>query len=359
MAGERGRRQYLDWLRGLAVVIMIEAHLLDSWTRAADRDSPEFRGAMLVGGFGAPMFLFLAGVAVALSAGAKARSTGDPLRAARMVARRGLEIFALAFLFRFQAWVLGWGPAWTLLKVDVLNIMGPSIVAAAMLWASARTTRTRALLLGIAALTFALVTPIVAASQRLGPLPDPLEAYLRTIPRLTNFAFFPWTGFVFAGAALGVVLERTRTHDEEAHANVVAGAAGIVLALVGCAAAFVPSAYAGSAFWTTSPAFFTLRAGLLVLATSLACAWVPRTGNGGWSPMQQLGRTSLFIYWIHVELVYGLISLPLHEALPLPQAAAALVAFVGLMLACSVAKDRAVARWRERRRGVLAAAIRP
>ena len=35
----------------------------------------------------------------------------------------------------------------------------------------------------------------------------------------------------------------------------------------------------------------------------------------------QLGRTSLFIYWIHVELVYGLISLPLHRALSLPAAA--------------------------------------
>ena len=31
-----------------------------------------------------------------------------------------------------------------------------------------------------------------------------------------------------------------------------------------------------------------------------------RVGADGWSPLLQLGRTSLFIYWIHVEMVYGL-----------------------------------------------------
>jgi hypothetical protein len=54
----------------------------------------------------------------------------------------------------------------------------------------------------------------------------------------------------------------------------------------------------------------------------------------------------LFIYWIHVEMVYGLISLPLHGALPLPAAFAAYVAFCGFMLVCSLLKDTVVARYR-------------
>jgi uncharacterized membrane protein len=62
----------------------------------------------------------------------------------------------------------------------------------------------------------------------------------------------------------------------------------------------------------------------------------------------QLGRTSLFIYWIHVELVYGLISLPLHRALSLPTAFAAYLAFCGLMLACSLVKEAVVERYRSR-----------
>jgi hypothetical protein len=31
------RRQYLDWLRGIGVLIMIEGHGFDAWTRVADR----------------------------------------------------------------------------------------------------------------------------------------------------------------------------------------------------------------------------------------------------------------------------------------------------------------------------------
>jgi hypothetical protein len=71
------RYAYLDWVRGLAVLIMIEAHVVDSWTRAADRSRPMFGYAMILGGFGAPLFLFLAGVAVVLSAESKFRRTRD------------------------------------------------------------------------------------------------------------------------------------------------------------------------------------------------------------------------------------------------------------------------------------------
>ena len=86
---------------------------------------------MMLGGFGAPLFLLLAGVAVAMSAGSKARRGGDRRAAAVAVSGAGCEIFGLAFLFRFQAWILGRRRCRTLLKVDILNVMGPSIVAAA------------------------------------------------------------------------------------------------------------------------------------------------------------------------------------------------------------------------------------
>ena len=56
------RRTYLDVLRGVAVLVMIEAHVIDAWTREADRHSRAFGKSLILGGFGAPLFLFLAGV---------------------------------------------------------------------------------------------------------------------------------------------------------------------------------------------------------------------------------------------------------------------------------------------------------
>jgi uncharacterized membrane protein len=341
------RRGYLDWMRGLAVLIMIEAHVVDSWTGPPDRFTRGFAWSLILGGFGAPLFLFLAGVAVALSTGSKSRRSGDPRAASRAVARRGLEIFALAFLFRVQAWVLGWGDPRTLLKVDILNVMGPSIMAAAALWGAVRTARARYAVFATVTIAIALVTPIVRILPVLGGLPDPLEGYLRPVPFLTNFTFFPWSAFVFAGAIVGLLIDGTATRSDETRLNVSLGIAGAVLAVIAYGVSWLPTPYPRSEFWTTSPAFFGLRIGLMTAAIGLAYAWGSRPRLlSAWSPVEQLGRTSLFIYWIHVEMVYGLVSLRLHHALTLGQAWLALAAFAVFMLFCSIAKDRVVARWR-------------
>lgn len=350
----RPRRGYLDWMRGLAVLIMIEAHLIDSWTRVADRQASGFGWAMILGGFGAPLFLFLAGLSVVLSASSKSRRYGDANVAARAVVRRGFEIFLLALVFRVQAWVLGWGSPRTLLKVDILNIMGPSIMAAAALWGCAARRRDRPAagigsyaLFAAATLAMTLLTPIVRATSLFDAVPDFLEAYLRPMRGLTTFAFFPWAGFVFAGAVLGLAIDRSRTRASEARLNLMFFAGGTSVALAAYGASFLPTPYARSDFWTSSPCFFFIRTGVMTAAIALAYAWeARRKGASSRSPMQQLGRTSLFIYWIHVEMVYGLISLPLHKGLSLGGAWMALAAFSVFMLACSIAKDRFVAWWR-------------
>ena len=154
-----GRRQYLDWLRGVGVLVMIQGHVVDSWTQAADRASPAYGWIMLVGGLGgAPVFLFLAGVALALAAGARIRSGRTEAEAAALARTRGWQIFALAFLFRLQSWIISGGePERTLLKVDILNIMGPSIVLAATLWGLFRTSRARIIAFGVATVAIVLL----------------------------------------------------------------------------------------------------------------------------------------------------------------------------------------------------------
>ena len=340
------RRGYLDWLRGLAVLIMIEAHLIDSWTRSPDREWPAFQWSMTLGGFGAPLFLFLAGVSVSLSAASKFRKTADLRASSGAVVRRGLEIFGLAFVFRLQACVLSWGAWWTLLKVDILNIMGPSIMAAAALWGIVRSPRARLVMFAAATATVALLTPVIRALPILESLPNPVEAYIRPVQPLTNFVFFPWMAFVFAGAFCGVLIDAAREPVAERRLNLRFALAGAVLALAALAASFLPSPYASSYFWTTSPAFFFIRVGILVGLIGLAYAWQQRpAGATRWSALQQLGRTSLFIYWIHVEMVYGLMTRPIHKTFSLPAAWVAVFAFTLFMLVCSLVKERLARSW--------------
>jgi uncharacterized membrane protein len=193
-----------------------------------------------------------------------------------------------------------------------------------------------------------MVTPIVRVAPWFDVLPDPLEWYLRPVPGRTNFTLFPWSGFVMAGAAAGVILQRASAARER---HVIAGLAlaGLALATGGYTASYLPPLYASVSFWTSSPTFFFLRTGLLLAGVAAAWAWEHRPWTPARpSPLVLLGIESLFVYWIHVEMVYGWLTAPLHRGLPLAWSAAAFAGFTALMYAAAVLKRRLEARWRAR-----------
>jgi uncharacterized membrane protein len=334
------RRQYLDWLRGIGVLIMIEAHTLDSWTRVADRGHA-YGWAIVIGGFGAPIFLLLAGVSLALAAGARLRKGMSEQDAARKARRRAWQIFGLAFLFRLQSAIISGG--WQLrsvLKVDILNVMGVSMLAAAVIWAVRGSAMRRGILFGLAAIAVAMLTPIVRVTPLLAPLPDPIEWYFRPDPGRTTFTLFPWSGFLFAGAAIGLWLDRAQEADDERRVVIWLGVLGVMVAIAGYTTSFLPPIYEQTNFWTSSPTFFFLRLGMIIAAVPIAYAW--RALMPGRSPLVEFGIASLFVYWIHVEMVYGMPSLFLHGRLSFPQALVAFVVFSLFLFWLVRMKDRIV-----------------
>ena len=56
------RLAYLDWLRGVAAIIMLQGHVLEGWLRPEDRSSEWFWLSQFLGGLPAPIFLFLVGI---------------------------------------------------------------------------------------------------------------------------------------------------------------------------------------------------------------------------------------------------------------------------------------------------------
>lgn len=367
---------------------MIEAHTIDSWTEMAWRGTLIFWYHQLLAGWAAPIFLFCAGLSVALASGSKMRralsspaaatssptafvpapgsatvntstaasSTSDTdvranaaFAAAKSMMWRGLQIWGLALLFRVQAWLLSPGATvYGILKVDILNVMGPAITAAALVWGLAARSSSRPLpriaALSAAAAVFSLLTPLVRASTTLAMLPDPIEWYFRPWPGRTTFTFFPWAGFVFAGAAAGSILDAIRDARHEVSVNLKIGLAGLAIFAASLAGSFLPSIYAQSAFWTSSPSFFFLRVGVLLMLMTAACLWAQRRTADRFSPLIQFGRTSLFVYWIHVEMVYGILSYPLHRNLSLPAAVVAFALFTLAMFGLSMLKTRLVNR---------------
>jgi uncharacterized membrane protein len=351
----RPRLAYIDWARGLAVLLMIEAHTLDAWTRLDARQRVAFRDATVLGGFAAPLFLWLAGVGVAFAAARGAERRG-PRAAVEAACRRGLQIFLLGLLFRLQSLVLTPGGALvSLFRVDILNVMGPAMVGAGLLWGAARSTAGRVAWLSAAAAGCAMVTPIVRASQAVDVLPIWLQWYVRPFGDMTIFTLFPWAAFLFGGAAVGVLIAASGGDRAGRRAHGALAATGAALVVVGFWTASRPAIYQASSFWTSSPTWFAIRLGILMLAFEalygLEAAIAGRRGPVllSWqTPLARLGRASLFIYWIHVELVYGYASWLWRHRLPVWGTACAFVAFSVLMYAAIVLRDEVASRRRHR-----------
>ena len=348
------RRAYVDWARAIAVLLMIEAHTTDAWTRLGVRRTVAFRDATILGGFAAPLFLWLAGVAVVLAATRSFERTGNRAAAAEMVCRRGLEIFILAFLFRLQGFLITPGSApVTLFRVDILNIMGPSIVVAGLVWGVAHTMAARVVSYAALAAAFSMLTPIVRTTSAVSGLPIWLQWYIRPAGDLTMFTLFPWAGFVFAGGAAGAVIAAAHDDRSERRLQAILCVAGAALVAFGFYAAGRPSIYRTASFWTSSPTWFAIRLGILMVALAAIYALAAAVQRVGLTltPLEKLGRSSLFVYWIHVELVYGYTTWAIHGRLPLWGTVLAYCVFCALMYGAIVLRDRVVETWRTRHVG--------
>jgi uncharacterized membrane protein len=316
------------------VLIMIEAHTLDAWTRLADRNQILFRNLTILGGFAAPLFLMLAGLSVVLAAEHKF-DAGRPRRDATIKGlERGLWVFVLAFLFRLQAFVVSPGSApITLFRVDILNVMGPAMAAAALVWGVSGRTRRAAIACAVCAAVIGFATPIVRAASWVDRLPDAFQWYLRPSGVHTTFTLLPWSGFVFAGSSVGCVLRLARGARVERRAIWALGAAAAALVGAGFYTASLPALFKTASFWTSSPTYFAIRVGITIGVLVLCFAATPLAiaAPAPFRILERFGRHSLFVYWIHVELVYGYATWLIHRRLPVELVVGAYLTFSAVM----------------------------
>lgn len=313
------RRTYIDWLRGIAVLCMVEWHAVDAWTLNSERAGAAFKVLAYLGGWAAPLFLFLAGLAIPLAAEANIRKGMSVREAAWALQKRGWQIFLLAHLFKLQSYLLNPYAFWHgIFKPDILNVLGLGMVVTAFCWGRAETLRGRLVWLLTPAMFVLALTPIVRGWWWPTLLHPRLEAYIRP-NGFGQFAVFPWTTYVLLGAALGlwVAMQRTSVADRRFHGYLAA--AGLLLVV------------AGSLLWPPWSAVVT-RTGGMIVALVVAWLWMQRPGAARWSPIVVFGQTSLFVYWVHVELAYGQFTQAIKRGLTVPEALFAYAIFIGLLL---------------------------
>ena len=253
------RVRAFDWLRGGAVLVMIETHAL-VLLRPELRAGSFFSALQWIDGLVAPAFILAAGFSLALTqvraaanpsgaaAGAGPRTAAganDPgARRKRLLKtlRRLGEVLAVATLVNWMWFPIFREPRW-ILRVDILQCIGLSLLIALpfFFFLAPRPRTLRAAALAGAAIAFG-ISPL---AEHVGP---PLALLLN---RTTGavFPLLPWSGYVYLGAAIGVT-------------SAIGGARQTALWLLGLAAlgallwALTPqisALYPPHDFWVTDP----------------------------------------------------------------------------------------------------------
>lgn len=191
-----GRLRAFDWLRGLAVLVMVQTHALVLLNPSL-RVGPFFRWLNFVDGLVAPSFLFASGFSLSLTQ-VRAAQKGEQRARFRKTLLRIIEVLFVACLLNWMWFPVFREPHWWL-RLDILHCLGLNLLLLLPL-ASVLSTRPRVLasvMVGLAVIAFG-VSPLVEnvtgfpgifLNEKSGSL----------------FPLLPWAGHICLGAAFGAI----------------------------------------------------------------------------------------------------------------------------------------------------------
>jgi hypothetical protein len=199
-------------------------------------------------------------------------------------------------------------------------------------------TSERARLCAVLGVAIAAASPLISQLDwsRVPPL---VKNYIA--PDYMFFSFFPWAAFFVFGLSAGSVIRLVEDAQMD-RAMQWAALIGAGLIVGGHYFSDLPySLYTKSEFWLNSPALVLIKLGVILWMVPFAFIWTRYAANAGWSLVSQLGTTSLLVYWVHIELVYGRWLGVWKESLDNTQVAILTAAVISLMLLLSVLKTSA------------------
>lgn len=339
-------------MRGAAVVLMIMAHGMDAWLRPAAKSGFAY-GLIKVGsGIPARLFLLLVGVSAAIQFEVGLAKGTDPRALRGRLLKRGVQVVGLAYVFRLQEWLLSrfYGGWETVFRIDILNAIGASMVVVALV-ATPRAGRRQVVPALLFAALFLGLGPLVGPAHFPTWLPRPITSYIGGQRPMAWFPIFPWAAWALSGVAIGHLWVWANADERRLRRcfgiSIVVGIG--LTSTVGMVRHLDPTIirYPSEVIQQMGPGTFFHRLGLIATLSGIGYFWC-RLAHGRFSVLRQLGRTSLLIYWVHIEFCYGSFVFALRGRFGLVGATLLVLVLTTLMLGLSWLKtqySRMVVEW--------------
>lgn len=201
-----------DWLRGVAVVVMIQTHCQVLLKKGLIETKWGWE-LVRIDGLVAPAFVFSAGFALALVQVRAALAGRREAQAKKTLKRLG-EVLLVASFINFIWFPVLREPKW-LFRIDILHCIGLSLLLALPLLVglSTRPQVLRWVMLALAATVFT-VSPFF---EDVGGIPSLfLNTKTGVLDATTGatFPLLPWAGYVFLGASFGATVAMMKTEGQ-------------------------------------------------------------------------------------------------------------------------------------------------
>ena len=305
------RFHFVDLLRGWAVLVMIETHVVNALLLPNIKEELSFKIFTFINGLVAPSFLFCAGFAFAITLRRKWQEYISTSMSFWRYAYRLLFILVVGYSLHIPIFSLRqlkeltdasrWVPFF---QVDILQTISVTLMLLLILVVVMR----KEMLFLLSSMTVVLVAIFFAPIIRewdYTASPIWLRPYFTTQFK-SQFPLFPWSAFLITGMLIGWWF----LHSQEKGSLLSTSKRLAILSLGGVLVSllieYLPiDVYPNHSFWRASPEFFFVRLGIVLI--SLVGLWWrershPPTGR---SYLSLFGQESLLVYVVHLLVVYG------------------------------------------------------
>lgn len=306
---------FIDMYRGLAVLVMLEGHVINSTLLPALRPTRTFHHVSLFNGMIAPSFIFIAGFAFTLILEKKWDGLVRLEKPFWHHLKRFLFIIAVGFWLHIPTWSfqqmlrMSRDSFLYFLRCDVLQLIGFSLLISLFLTVLIRKKRILLLVHLILAMAIVLITPFLYYIDPREYLPVPFSDYIN-VKYGALFPLFPWAAYSFLGTVLCAGYLEARKREKEGRFFAILSIVGGVFFVSAFALFYVPWSYYTYADPSrSSPRHFMLKIGFIFL--SLSALWLyERIRKPERSALKIVGQESLMVYGLHLVIVYGAAFMP-------------------------------------------------
>ncbi|MCK9281097.1 MAG: DUF1624 domain-containing protein [Melioribacteraceae bacterium] len=317
MENKSNRIIFIDLMRALAVLMMVQGHTIDTLLADSYRtnESIFFNAWFMVRGFTAPIFMFTSGVVFTYLLKNQKKPFSENPRVKKGL-KRFLNLVLLGYFLRFPTFQIFdfssvVSEQWrTFFVVDALHLIGFGLLFIIGLTYLTEKFKANDYTFYIAgALFFFLASIFTEKIKWINFFPLPVASYFY-MGTNSLFPFFPWAGYVLCGALLGTYLSRNRAAISEKSLTLKLLTAGMILILSSELLDVIQYYfYSEVSFWTSPVSLITFRLGMVFILNS-AMSFIASKVNSIPILIRQVGTHTLVIYAVHVIILYGSAWIP-------------------------------------------------